>query len=287
MRAPGPDVMRVHRLWVAQAPAPAHTSGRERDVLPPRAAWRDMTRAGQSGHDAAGTEREPRTVLVIEDEQKIRDIVRQALSEPAGRWLDAGTGAEGLALAATEQPNLIVLDLGLPDMDGIDVCRRLRALTSAPIVVLSARQSEDDKVALLDAGADDYVTKPFSPTELRARVRAQLRRARMPATPVEERHITVDDLTIDFRRRSVERRGTAVRLTPTEWALLMTLASNPGRTLTHDQLFRSVWGNSFGQPQQYLRVYITHLRKKIEAEPYAPRVIVTEPGVGYRFEVER
>ena len=230
---------------------------------------------------------EPRAVLVIEDEQKIRDIVRDALSEPGDRWLDAGTGAEGLAIAAAEHPDLVVLDLGLPDIDGLEVCRRLRTITTAPIVVLSARQNEQDKVALLDAGADDYVTKPFGPIELRARVRAQLRRARMPGEAAADQPLTIGDLTIDIDRRTVTRGGNSVHLTPTEWALLIALATNPGRTLTHQQLFRAVWGKSFGQPQQYLRVYVTHLRKKIEAEPFAPRFIVTEPGVGYRFEVER
>jgi len=226
-----------------------------------------------------------RSVLVIEDEKKIREIVRDALCEPADRWFDAGTGAEGLAIAAAEHPDLIVLDLGLPDMDGIEVCRRLRAMTTAPIVVLSARQSEHDKVALLDAGADDYVTKPFGPIELRARVRAQLRRARMPTGPQGDQPLVIGDLTIDIDRRTVARGGRSVHLTPTEWALLVALATNPGRTLTHEQLFHAVWGKAYGQPQQYLRVYITHLRKKIEAEPYAPRFVITEPGVGYRFEV--
>ncbi len=235
----------------------------------------------------SGNAAEPRTVLVIEDEQKIRAIVRDALCEPADRWFDAGTGGEGLAIAVAEHPDLIVLDLGLPDMDGLDVCRRLRALTSAPIVVLSARHTEESKVALLDAGADDYVTKPFGSIELQARVRAQLRRARMPTGPATDQPLVIGDLTVDIHRRTVTRGEASVHLTPTEWALLVALVTNPGRTLTHDQLFSAVWGKSYGQPQQYLRVYITHLRKKIEAEPYAPRFIITEPGVGYRFEVDR
>lgn len=244
-----------------------------------------MNSALHPARGAVNAADEARSVLVIEDEQKIRDIVRDALSEPSDRWFDAGTGAEGLAIAAAEHPDLIVLDLGLPDMDGIEVCRRLRAMTTAPIVVLSARQSENDKVALLDAGADDYVTKPFGPIELRARVRAQLRRARMPAGPQGDQPLVIGDLTIDIDRRTVARGGRSVHLTPTEWALLVALATNPGRTLTHEQLFHAVWGKAYGQPQQYLRVYITHLRKKIEAEPYAPRFVITEPGVGYRFEV--
>ncbi len=245
-----------------------------------------MNSALQNPRGASSASGEVRTVLVIEDEQKIRDVVRDALSEPADRWFDAGTGADGLAIAAAEHPDLIVLDLGLPDMDGIEVCRRLRTFTTAPIVVLSARQGEHDKVALLDAGADDYVTKPFGPTELRARVRAQLRRARMPGESPDDQPIVLGDLVIDIDRRTVARGGDTVHLTPTEWALLVALATHPGRTLTHEQLFRAVWGKTYGQPQQYLRVYITHLRKKIEAEPYAPRFIVTEPGVGYRFELD-
>ncbi|MBW7932306.1 MAG: response regulator transcription factor [Gemmatimonadaceae bacterium] len=228
----------------------------------------------------------PRTFLVIEDERKIRDIVRAALAEPTDRWLDASTGAQGIALARAEQPTLIVLDLGLPDLDGLVVCRRLRECTTAPIVVLSARHAEAEKVALLDAGADDYVTKPFGPDELRARVRAQLRRARRPAETHSEQVLTLGDVTIDLRRRAATRAGRVLHLTPTEWSLLIALAAHPGRTFTHEQLFHAVWGKEFGQPQQYLRVYITHLRKKIEAEPFAPRFIVTEPGVGYRFVVD-
>jgi two-component system KDP operon response regulator KdpE len=246
-----------------------------------------MIGTSHSNSELASVINDPRTVLVIEDEQKIRDIVREALSEPADTWLDAGTGAEGLALARSKDPDLIILDLGLPDADGLDVCRQLRQTTSAPIVVLSARHTERDKVALLDAGADDYVTKPFGPSELQARVRAQLRRARMPAGSATDSPHVIGDLTVDLQRRTVTREGKSVHLTPTEWSLLIALASNPGKTLTHEQLFHAVWGQSYGQPQQYLRVYITHLRKKIESEPYAPQCIVTEPGVGYRFEVDR
>jgi two-component system KDP operon response regulator KdpE len=246
-----------------------------------------MIGTSHSNSELASVINDPRTVLVIEDEQKIRDIVREALSEPADTWLDAGTGAEGLALARSKDPDLIILDLGLPDADGLDVCRQLRQTTSAPIVVLSARHTERDKVALLDAGADDYVTKPFGPSELQARVRAQLRRARMPAGSATDSPLVIGDLTVDLQRRTVTREGKSVHLTPTEWSLLIALASNPGKTLTHEQLFHAVWGQSYGQPQQYLRVYITHLRKKIESEPYAPQCIVTEPGVGYRFEVDR
>ncbi|MHB8839710.1 MAG: response regulator [Gemmatimonadaceae bacterium] len=242
--------------------------------------------AGQTPRAGVPADDDARTVLVIEDELKIRNIVHDALCGPSDRWFNARTGAEGIAIASEEAPDLVILDLGLPDMDGLDVCRQLRKLTTAPIVVLSARHAESDKVALLDAGADDYVTKPFGPSELKARVRAQLRRARMPGAGGDQ-PLIIGDLTIDVHRRTVARGETSMHLTPTEWSLLIALAANPGRTLTHEQLFEAVWGKSFGQPQQYLRVYVTHLRKKIEPEPYAPRFIVTEPGVGYRFEVDR
>lgn len=228
---------------------------------------------------------EQRTVLVVDDEANIRRVVTDALRADAAIF-EAGSGREALAIAAAERPSLIVLDLGLPDMEGIDVCRALRHWTTAPILVLSARHSEDEKTAVLDAGADDYVTKPFGPGELRARVRAHLRRARMAPMPGGDAPLTVGDLEIDVARRTVTRDGTSVHLTPTEWGLLSALVTSSGRTVTHQQLFRAVWGNAHGDAQQYLRVYIAHLRRKIEADPYAPRHIVTEPGVGYRFEPE-
>ena len=225
-----------------------------------------------------------RRVLVIEDEPSIRRVVQDALRDVATDMLEAPSGEDGLRVAAAERPDLIVLDLGLPDMEGIDVCRRLRAWTTAPIVVLSARHSEDEKTALLDAGADDYVTKPFGAAELRARVRAHLRRARMAPVPGGDEPLEVGGLVIDVARRTVTREATAVHLTPTEWGLLVALVTHAGRTVTHQQLFRAVWGSAHGDAQQYLRVYVAHLRRKIEPDPYAPRLVVTEPGVGYRFE---
>lgn len=236
--------------------------------------------------ESSPTPRPPakRTVLIIEDEAKIRGVVQSALRDEVDDVLEAVSGEGGLALATAERPGLIVLDLGLPDMEGIEVCRRLRSWTTAPIVVLSARHSEDEKTALLDAGADDYVTKPFSPAELRARIRAHLRRARMIPVPGGDAPLRVGELVIDVARRTVARDGVVVHLTPTEWALLSALVRQAGRTVTHPQLFRAVWGSAHGDAQQYLRVYIAHLRRKIEADPYAPRYIVTEPGVGYRFE---
>ena len=227
-----------------------------------------------------------RRVLVIEDEARIRRVVMDALQYDATRVLEASSGNDGLAVAVAERPDLIVLDLGLPDMDGIEVCRRLRAWTTAPILVLSARHSESEKTELLDAGADDYVTKPFGPAELRARVRAQLRRARMPKVPGGDEPLVLGNLVIDVARRTVTRDGNTVHLTPTEWGLLVALVKSAGKTITHQQLFRAVWGSAYGDAQQYLRVYVAHLRRKIEPDPYAPKHIVTEPGVGYRFEPE-
>ena len=227
-----------------------------------------------------------RRVLVIDDEPGIRRVVRDALRGDVTSVIEAATGTDGLSIAAAERPDLIVLDLGLPDIDGIEVCRQLRAWTSAPILVLSARDSEDEKTALLDAGADDYVTKPFGPGELRARVRAQLRRARMAKVPGGDEPLRVGNLVIDVARRTVTRDGTTVHLTPTEWGLLIALVKSAGKTITHQQLFRAVWGTAHGDAQQYLRVYVAHLRRKIEPDAYEPKYIVTEPGVGYRFEPE-
>jgi two-component system KDP operon response regulator KdpE len=227
------------------------------------------------------------TVLVIDDEPQIRRVVRNVLRGDVGRTIEASTGAEGIDLAAAERPALIVLDLGLPDMSGEAVCREIRGWSTAPIVVLSARHSDREKVALLDAGADDYITKPFSTAEFQARIRAQLRRARLAGVGDEPNQpITVDGVTIDVTRPAVTRNGTPVHLTRTEWELLRVLVAHRGRTLTHRELFTPVWGNSFGDAQQYLRVHIRSLRRKLEPDPVRPRLIVTEPGVGYRFEGE-
>lgn len=225
------------------------------------------------------------TILIIDDEELIRRAVSAALTEHGARVLEAGTATEGIDLAAAENPDLVVLDLGLPDRPGLEVCRELRRWSSAPIVVLSARHAEADKVALLRAGADDYVCKPFGLHEFTARIEAQLRRARTP------RHNTpsvleVDGLTVDLPRRMVRRDATTIRLTPTEWSILQMLAVNAGRTVTHQEIFDTVWGREFGSPAHYLRVYVTHLRRKIERNPGEPRVIITEPGIGYRLEYE-
>lgn len=223
-------------------------------------------------------------VLVVDDEPRIREVVRGALRDVTDAVVEAANAAEALQMASDRRPDLVILDLGLPDQEGIQVCRQLRQWTAAPIVVLSARHSEDEKVALLEAGADDYVTKPFGAEELRARVRAQLRRARMAPVTGGDAPLVVGDLTIDVARRTVRRGDRAMHLTPTEWGLLATLVTHAGRTVTHQKLFRAVWGQVHGDAQQYLRVYVAHLRRKIEIDPVAPRLIVTEPGVGYRFE---
>lgn len=226
-----------------------------------------------------------RSVLVIDDETSIRSIVRAAVESWGGTALEAATATHGLELARTQRPALVVLDLGLPDFDGLEACRELRRWSSVPILVLSARHSDQEKVALLDAGADDYLTKPFSTIELQARMRALLRRAAMGPVPGGDAPIECDDLRIDLANRSVSRGGEAVHLTPTEWGLLHALVSRGGRTLTHHQLFDAVWGRSHGDAQQYLRVYVAHLRRKLERDPLRPVLIVTEPGVGYRFDV--
>ena len=221
-------------------------------------------------------------ILVIDDEIQIRRAIANALRPLSDRMLEASTGAEGIDLAATARPDLIVLDLGLPDMAGVEVCREIRRWSSTPIVVLSARHGEAEKVELLTAGADDYVTKPFSLAEFVARVQAQLRRSRTTAQSLAQ-PLVCDGLTVDLVRHEV-RRDDVIRLTRTEWSLLQTLVTHAGRTLTHQQIFDAVWAKSFGNPQQYLRVHITNLRRKIEREPASPRLIVTDPGVGYRFE---
>jgi len=222
-------------------------------------------------------------VLVVDDEPQIRRVVRNALVDDA-RVIEASTGRDAIDQTAAQRPDVVVLDLGLPDMGGIDVCREIRTWSMTPILVLSARHSDVEKVALLDAGADDYITKPFSPSELQARIRALLRRARLAPATGAAAALTIGDVVIDPIKPALRRAGTPVHLTKTEWELLRTMLKHAGRTLTHRQLFHAVWGNSSGDMQQYLRVHVRSLRRKIEADPVRPRLIVTEPGVGYRFE---
>jgi two-component system, OmpR family, KDP operon response regulator KdpE len=222
----------------------------------------------------------PPVALVIEDEAGIRRFLRAALESQGFTCVEAGTGHEGIAHAATRAPEIILLDLGLPDMDGLDVMRRIREWSSVPIVVLTARGKERDKIDALDGGADDYVTKPFSVLELLARVRAARRYRTGPDdAPVLES----GSLRIDMARRRVSVRGTAVSLTPIEYRLLSTLARHAGRVLTHEFLLREVWGPSSTDQRHYLRVYMAQLRQKLEADPSRPTVLMTEPGVGYRM----
>ncbi|HEX3927325.1 MAG TPA: response regulator [Gemmatimonadales bacterium] len=221
-------------------------------------------------------------MLVIDDEPQIRRVVRNAFQDGA-RVIEAAAGREGIDLAASARPDLVILDLGLPDIAGLDVCREIRGWSAVPILVLSARHSDEEKVALLDAGADDYVTKPFSTTELQARARALFRRTQ-GTDPHGAAQVEIGDLALDLGARSLTRGGDIVHLTPIEWDLLRVLMTNAGRTLTHQQLFNQVWsGRQFGDAQQYLRVHVAHLRRKIETDSIRPRYIVTEPGVGYRF----
>jgi len=224
------------------------------------------------------------TVLIIDDEPQIRRAVRNALRDEVERILEAETGQQGIDLAAAERPALVVLDLGLPDRQGVDVCTEIRQCSNCPIVVLSARHSDLEKAALLDSGADDYITKPFSTLEFTARIRAHLRRAHPEAAAMESR-IDLGHLVIDAGARKVLKEGETVHLTPIEWDLLRAFLAQAGRTLTHRQLFHAVWGRAFGDPQQYLRVHVANLRRKIEQDAVRPRLILTEPGVGYRFEI--
>jgi two-component system KDP operon response regulator KdpE len=222
-------------------------------------------------------------LLVIEDEVDIRRAVSAALRDHHPAIIEASTGSEGVGAVDSSHPDLIILDLGLPDIDGLDVCKRIRAATAAPIIVLTARHGESNTVALLNAGADDYITKPFSTQELAARVSAQLRRARAPRSQYGV--VLSDGLSVDLHRRLASRGEDVIRLTPIEWELLSVLVSDPGRVFTHQQIFAAVWKRSFGDARLYLRVHVTNLRRKIERNPADPRLVITEPGVGYRFIV--
>jgi two-component system KDP operon response regulator KdpE len=226
-------------------------------------------------------------VLLIEDEASMRRFLRPALAAQSYRVVEATTGTEGLRLAASHNPDVVVLDLGLPDMDGLAVTQALRGWTLAPIVILSARGQERDKVEALDAGADDYLTKPFGLEELLARIRVARRHAESRGARTEtDAVIEAGSLRVDIAKRRVtvtDAGEREVRLTPIEFKLLVTLAKNRGRVLTHQHLLREVWGPGRAGQTQYLHVYMGHLRSKLEAEPARPRLLVTEPGVGYRL----
>ena len=221
-------------------------------------------------------------ILVIDDEPQISRALRTILTAKKFRVTTASRGEEGLALAATTLPDLVILDLGLPDIDGFTVCARLREWSNVPIIVLSVRESEGDKVRALDQGADDYLVKPFGIEELLARIRVALRHA-VQTPGAQETIIKAGDLSIDLSRHIVTRDGAEVKLTVTEFKLLAYLAHNPGRVLTHQSILSKVWGIEYIDDVEYLRVYISQLRKKLEQDSRHPRHLLSEPGVGYRF----
>jgi len=223
-------------------------------------------------------------VLVIEDEQPIRRFLKAALTSEGYRVTEAGTGEEGLKLAVHQPPDVVILDLGLPGIDGQVVLRQLRVWLTAPILVLSARDQEQQKIAALDGGADDYVTKPFGVGELLARLRTALRHAQPQGAEASE--VQIGDLKVDLAARLVYRGSNLIHLTPLEYKLLTTMLKNSGKLLTHRSLLREVWGPQDSQENHYLRVFVANLRRKLEDDPAQPRFILTEQGVGYRFAAE-
>ncbi len=226
--------------------------------------------------------RGPGRILVVDDDDEIRRVVRLILQAEGYEVFDVPNAQRARIEAATRRPDLLVVDLGLPDGDGVDLVRELRQWSAAPVIVLSARVGEADKIAALDAGADDYLAKPFGAGELLARMRAQLRR-HLGQTPAGAALIEFGELRIDLARRVVERGGEPLHLTPIEYKLLTHLARQPDRVVTHQQLLTTVWGPGHAQDTHYVRVHMANLRKKIEAEPSMPRHLLTEAGIGYRF----
>ena len=223
------------------------------------------------------------SAVIIDDEIQIRRLLRVALESAGYVTHDAETGQQGLSEVAFRRPDVILLDLGLPDLDGLEVLKRLREWSETPVIILSVRDREQDKVAALDAGADDYVTKPFSTAELLARLRAAQRKAR----PAEEEPVFIaGDLTVDLAARRVTRGPREIKFTATEYALLRLFVRHAGRVLTHRHILREVWGPKSEEHRQYLRVYVTHLRQKIEPDPSNPVLITTESGIGYRFAAD-
>ncbi|MFE4636104.1 response regulator [Streptomyces sp. NPDC056773] len=223
-------------------------------------------------------------VLVVEDDAQLVRALRINLEARKFEVETASDGNTALRLAAVRKPDVILLDLGLPDMDGIDVIKDVREGSGVPILVLSARHTSEEKIRALDAGADDYVTKPFSMDELLARLRAAVRRREVPAPTNEISMVTTEDFSVDLVAKKVVRAGRGVRLTPTEWHLLEILITHPGRLISRRKLLLDVWGPTYSEHTNYLRVYMAQLRRKLEADPSHPRYLITEPGMGYRFE---
>lgn len=225
-------------------------------------------------------------ILVIEDDIQIRRFLRTALTSNGYRFIEAMAGYEGLSLVSMEHPDLIILDIGLPDIDGLEVTRRLREWTNTPIIILSVKEKEQDKVNALDAGADDYLTKPFGIQELLARMRTALRHALRAEQGNDDPVFVTGDLKVDIARRQVFMKESEVHLTPLEYKLLTLLVKHAGKVITRDHLLKEVWGPDFMDQMHYLRVYMGQLRHKLEEDPALPRYLITEPGVGYRLKVD-
>lgn len=225
-------------------------------------------------------------ILLIEDEPQMQRFLRIVLQGQGYCFIEAQTGQEGLMQAATRSPDIILLDLGLPDIDGLEVTRRLREWSDIPIIVISAREQEQDKVKALDAGADDYLTKPFGTGELLARIRVAIRHKVMRQSTTGEPVFILDNLRVDMSRRQVFLNEQEVHLTPIEYKLLTVLIQNAGKVVTHNQLLKEVWGPSYTKETQYLRVYMTQLRHKLELDPARPRFLINEPGIGYRLKID-
>ena len=225
-------------------------------------------------------------ILLIEDEPQMRRFLRITLQGQGYQLIEAVTGHEGLTQTATRTPDVVLLDLGLPDIDGLDVTARLREWSQVPIIVLSAREQEEDKIKALDAGADDYLTKPFSAGELLARIRVALRHTTMRQSGSEESVFVLDNLRVDLVKRQVLIDDREVHLTPIEYRLLSTLIKHAGKVIIHKQLLKEVWGTAYSNETHYLRIYMGQLRHKLEADPARPRFFINEPGVGYRLRID-
>ena len=225
-------------------------------------------------------------ILLVEDEQQIRRFLRVTLSSSGYKLIEASAGQEGLMLAATEKPDLIILDLGLPDMDGLDFTRQLREWCTTPVIVLSARGQEGDKISALDAGADDYLTKPFGTGELLARMRVAFRHSDRVKPDSNQTSYSFGNITLDLAKRQVLKDGQELHLTPIEYKLLTLLVRHAGKVLTHKQLLKEIWGDAYAEEHHYLRVYMGQLRHKLEENAARPKHLITEPGVGYRLKTE-
>jgi two-component system, OmpR family, KDP operon response regulator KdpE len=228
----------------------------------------------------------PTAILLIEDERQMRRFLRVTLQSEAYGVLEAETAIDGLSQAATRNPDIVLLDLGLPDMDGLEVIEKLREWSTVPVIVISAREQEGDKIKALDGGADDYLTKPFGAGELLARIRAALRRAAPKSQDQGKAVFVAEELRIDFLKRQVYCGTREVHLTPIEYRLLTVLVRNAGRVMTHRQILKEVWGPPYVEQTHYLRVFMNQLRKKIEADSTRPRFLLNEPGIGYRFKAD-